>query len=69
MLISLITLNNCTSPKIIYDKNNFLLSQQQIFKPRKVETLEDMNLNYFNLYKAYLNNANILKALKEGAIE
>lgn len=64
MILYCITLNNCTSHKIINDKNDFLLTQQQIFKPQKVETLEDLNINYFNLYKAYLNNITILNALK-----
>lgn len=65
MILFSLILTNCQGYKI-EGENQFLLSQEAIFKPSKIETLQDMNKNYLELFKAYNHNLSILKALREG---
>lgn len=41
-----------------------MFNNQIIFNPTTATTYEDILMNYNNLYKAYLNNQNILNTLE-----
>lgn len=65
VLFILFLLSGCTKIQYI-DSTKKALETIQInkFEPTEVKTLEDINLNYLNLYKCYLKNYNILETLK-----